>query len=97
MFDAVLCMWMWLRLANTPAEGRGRPVVISHVASVEVDEWIASGHGIVAVHSLGQGISATRVLELGADRLAMMPWGLAARYRSVLLGLAAAEDRHEVT
>lgn len=80
-------MWAVLEMGTL---GDGELVVsISWTATPALDAWIESGGGAVAVQGLGRvpGLAAASVLQAAADRLEVISWGLAARYRRVLLGL----------
>lgn len=88
-------MWAVLELGEL---SDGELVVsISWTATPALDAWIEKGGGAVAVQGLGRvpGIAAESVLQAAADRLEVISWGLAARYRRVLLGLISPNGRGE--
>lgn len=83
LFDAALCMWAVLELAGLPD---GEVISISWTSTPAVEEWVESGVGSLAIQ--GVALDGRAVLQATADRLGALSWGLAARYRRVLLGLA---------
>ncbi len=74
IFDAALCLW-----ALEVGEGDGVPV--SWVPSAALEGWIETGAGTLSLPGDGG------VLQAAADRLGALSWGIAARYRRVLLEL----------
>lgn len=107
IFDAALCMWAFLRFSGlsfsssadpdaiSDGGGTGRHYLISWQASPSLDEWIESGGGDVSVQGLGSGtdINVQAVLRGAAERLGIMSWGLATRYREVLKDLLTDRSR----
>jgi hypothetical protein len=75
--------------------GTGRHYLIGWQASLSLDEWIESGGGDVSVQGLGSGtdINVQAVLRGAAERLGVMSWGLATRYREVLKDLLTDSSR----
>ena len=65
-----------------------------------VDDWVRSGRGCVSVQGIGNSsrnddsgaITAVVVLQGASERLEVMSWGLAAKYRVVLKGMLAQVD-----
>lgn len=93
LFDAALCMWAVLELGEM--HDGDLAVSISWTATPALDAWIENGAGAVAIQGLGRvpGLAAESVLQAAADRLEVISWGLAARYRRVLLGLISQEGQ----
>lgn len=94
ILDAALCMWACLRFSplNSPGTHTGS-VAVAWSGSAALDSWVETGNAELTVQGLGAvpGLSTVTVLRSAADRLEVMSWGLAARYRDVLLGLCAEE------
>ena len=97
-FDAALCMWAFLRFSGQSLfdhSGASAPdqqkYILSWKPPPRLDEWIESGKGEVSVQSLGTGgeLTAYTILKGASERLEVISWGLAARYRGVLTGLLA--------
>ncbi|KAL1406153.1 hypothetical protein Q8F55_007837 [Vanrija albida] len=91
-FDAALCMWAVLRLSDVAtASPAAPPLTISYAPTPELEGWIEHGDGAPSVQGFGRSARPTAfaMLQTSADRLEVMSWGLAARYRTVLLGLIA--------
>lgn len=65
-----------------------------------VDDWVRSGRGRVSVQGIGNNghsgsngaITAAAVLQGASERLEVMSWGLAAKYRVVLKDMLAQVD-----
>lgn len=96
-FDAALCMWAFMRLSELSlisddgSSFRHQEYVLSWKAASSLDDWIQSGEGNVSVQGIGTGKITTvqAILESAANRLDIMSWGFAARYRDVLRDLLA--------
>ena len=92
-FDAALCMWACLHfcshccpsysdssISNVPR------YVLDWIPPPFLEEWIESGDGYLSIQGLESGMHVTvqAVLRGATERLDVMSWGLAARYREVL-------------
>ncbi|BEJ14002.1 hypothetical protein CspHIS471_0311760 [Cutaneotrichosporon sp. HIS471] len=84
LFDSALCMWAILEFVGTPT---GDAIPVSWAPTPAIEAWIDSDIGSLAVPGVGLADGGSAVLKVAADRLATSPWGIAARYRRVLLGL----------
>ncbi|BEI98641.1 hypothetical protein CcaverHIS631_0309400 [Cutaneotrichosporon cavernicola] len=84
LFDSALCMWAVLELVGTPT---GDAIPVSWAPTPAIEAWIDSGIGSLAVPGVRLADGGSAVLKAAADRLSASPWGIAARYRRVLLGL----------
>ncbi|KAH8896621.1 hypothetical protein GQ53DRAFT_889865 [Thozetella sp. PMI_491] len=100
-FDAALCMWAYIRFSGYVFASRTGPSLqnLPHYAlswkpPPSLDDWVQSGEGDISVQGLGSGsdINVRSVLRSAAERLDVMSWGLAARYREVLRDLLSEGD-----
>jgi hypothetical protein len=90
VFDATWIVWGYLRFANPkPQPANSKVLNIGWAWTPELATWIETGKGIVNIDGLGciPGLTQKEVLAAGAERLHQISWGLAGRYRKVLLGL----------
>jgi hypothetical protein len=87
-------MWAVLSFSSYTIASGPQVAVISWSASPQIDDWIKNGGG-ASIQGLGTvaELSVPFVLQSFADRLEAMAWGLAERYRKVLLGLLP--DQHD--
>jgi hypothetical protein len=87
-FDAALCLWAILQFTTQPLSHGPTTTTISWTESSQIELWIKNGGG-VSIQGLGNvaQLSVAVLLQTFADRLEIMSWGLAARYRKVLINL----------
>lgn len=96
-------MWAFLRFSGQSPDARkpqgdaSSPVLLTWKTSPSVDDWVSSGHGWISIQGIGSNggsggnsaITAATVLRGASERLEVMSWGLAAKYRVVLNGMLA--------
>jgi len=100
VFDAAWVIWAYLRFGDVkPASAGGsgssiRTLKIGWAWTPELAQWIETGKGTVSIDGLGRvpGLSPRAVLLSAADRLDTISWGLAGRYRKVLLNTVAQDS-----
>lgn len=97
LFDTALTLWAILKFggdytSNSSADIRP-PTVLSWTRTPAVDDWIASG-GPLWLQGLGTLAELTPAVVLHnlANRLDLLCWGLAGRYRQVLNKLIMQEQ-----
>ncbi|KAL1892453.1 hypothetical protein Sste5346_006963 [Sporothrix stenoceras] len=100
-FDAALAMWAFLRFSGQSLNGQksnnATSILLTWKPSPSINEWVKTGRGGVSVQGIGNGsssddngtITAAAVLRGASERLEVMSWGLAAKYRVVLKGMLA--------
>ncbi|KFY26674.1 hypothetical protein V493_03945 [Pseudogymnoascus sp. VKM F-4281 (FW-2241)] len=91
MFDAALTFWAIIKFgiglgSSLAAQNR---TTVTWSGSNEVDGWIQNG-GPVSFQGIGDlaELSVSRVLSVFSERLENMPWGIADRFRHVLVNLS---------
>lgn len=98
LFDAALALWAILKFGSVSSFGAlasesQQMTVLSWTRTPAVEHWIVNG-GPLWLQGLGtlSEISPTTVLHNLANRLDILCWGLAGRYRQVLNKLIEQED-----
>jgi hypothetical protein len=92
LFDATIWIWAYLMFCTNPyvvGGGGGaaqKPLILGWKPPAWLDQWILTGVGEISVQGLGSGkvLTLELALKAAADRLEVMSWGLAARYRKVI-------------
>ncbi|OBT68701.1 hypothetical protein VE03_01825 [Pseudogymnoascus sp. 23342-1-I1] len=91
IFDAALTFWAIIKFGDglggsLAAQSR---TTVTWSGSSEVDGWIQNG-GPVSFQGIGDlaELSVSRVLSVFGERLENMPWGIADRFRHVLVNLS---------
>jgi hypothetical protein len=97
VFDAAWGIWAYLKFAPhkpAPVDSSIRALKIGWAWTEEIEKWIENGKGTVSIDSLGRvaSLSPRTVLLAAADRFESISWGLAGRYRKVMLATALAEE-----
>lgn len=99
VFDTALTIWAMLKFGGDIASGliaarqSAQMTVIGWTRTPVVDQWITYG-GPVWLHGLGAiiDLSPISVLTAFANRLDLLCWGLASRYRAVLTKLLMQDE-----
>lgn len=89
-FDSALCMWAYLIFSPSRTSTPGKTITISWSSSALLEQWVETGDGMITIQGLAgsaSGLTAREVVRHSSDRLEVMSWGLAARYREVLQDL----------
>ncbi|OAQ61102.1 fungal transcriptional regulatory protein [Pochonia chlamydosporia 170] len=93
-FDVALTFWAITKLSSivTESNGGGRRATITWSDSSATSDWIQQG-GDVSFQALGSlsDLTSSRVLSIFIERLESMSWGIAQRFKHVLLSLQREE------
>ncbi|OAQ75458.1 fungal transcriptional regulatory protein [Purpureocillium lilacinum] len=88
--DLALTFWAILKFSTSIGESSPsqRRTIITWSDHAGASEWIRNG-GPVSFQGLGDlnDLSSTKVLSIFSERLESMPWGLAQRFKHVLMSL----------
>ncbi|PWI75924.1 C6 and C2H2 transcription factor [Purpureocillium lilacinum] len=88
--DLALTFWAILKFSTSMGESSPsqRRTIITWSDHAGASEWIRNG-GQVSFQGLGDltDLSSTKVLSIFSERLESMPWGLAQRFKHVLMSL----------
>lgn len=91
LFDSAIVLWACLTHGSSslPCSSTGSSVNLTWTFSAAVDNWIEHGQGDLIIQGVGElgRLTPNDVLISSANSLDLMSWGLAARYKDVLLGL----------
>jgi hypothetical protein len=89
LFDATVWIWAYLKFSDVPFidnDALGPPMVLGWTRPEWLDNWINSGVGRISMQGLrtGTALSLRSILSGASDRLSVMSWGLAMKYRQVV-------------
>lgn len=89
LFDATVWIWAYLSFSASPfvsIDPHASPLLLGWTKPVWFEQWISSGVGEISMQGLrgGTALNLSIILTGASDRLAVLSWGLAAKYRLVV-------------
>jgi hypothetical protein len=97
LFDATLCLWACLKYGGIidayASIADVKSIQLAWSWSSAIQSWIEDGQARISLAGVGElrPSLVNDILRSTANTLELMSWGLAGRYRQVLLNLAAAD------